>query len=361
MKATITPRPPQSSALQVYQRLAAGLIDDAAKELASSPSVRVDLTDRDARAPSPRPGARPGVRSFIDDLPAHDLDAEERVLGAIMIGPSGVVDELIELGMSVASFYSLNHRLIWASAIEVTLRDEKPDEILIIDQLRRNGLLEKVGGPSSVLSLAHTATTVTGVAAHARVLRDQEQRREARAIAIELGDVSGNGFKPERVGQLRERLDALAANPAGSNKLRLTPQSAAALMTLPEPPESDEILGRLVIRRQRLVIGAATGDGKTTMSAPRSSAAIALGPNVPRLAGCARGRLSGDRPSNKASARSTRRLREAGLDEVSSHVDILPLPPTASALDTGRPHTSPKSNASSPRGKLRRRARRPPL
>lgn len=33
MKATITPRPPQSSALQVYQRLAAALIDDAAKEL----------------------------------------------------------------------------------------------------------------------------------------------------------------------------------------------------------------------------------------------------------------------------------------------------------------------------------------
>jgi hypothetical protein len=48
--------------------------------------------------------------------------------------------------------------------------------------------------------------------------------------------------------------------------------TAKALCELPDPPASDELLGGLVARRQRTVLGADTGAGKTTMTLAMLSA-----------------------------------------------------------------------------------------
>lgn len=55
---------------------------------------------------------------------------------------------------------------------------------------------------------------------------------------------------------------------------RLSVMTARALCELPDPPASDELLGPLLVRRQRTVLGGYTGEGKTTCALAMAGAVI---------------------------------------------------------------------------------------
>lgn len=58
----------------------------------------------------------------------------------------------------------------------------------------------------------------------------------------------------------------LSMNGTGDEAFSVEVLTAKELCELPDPDASDELLGRLVVRRQRTVIGADTGAGKTTLA-----------------------------------------------------------------------------------------------
>ena len=66
--------------------------------------------------------------------------------------------------------------------------------------------------------------------------------------------------------------------------LRARGADRTRLCALPDPPDSDELLGPLVARGSRLVLGGHTGEGKTTL-ALQLVRAIVLGEELARLAG----------------------------------------------------------------------------
>ena len=99
--------------------------------------------------------------------------------------------------------------------------------------------------------------------------------------------------------------------------------TARALCELPDPPETDELLGSLVVRGQRIVIGAHTGEGKTTI-ALQVVRAVVTGEGFLEWAGRAGGRaLVIDAEQGLKTIK--RRLREAGLER-SEQVDYLRAP-----------------------------------
>ena len=54
--------------------------------------------------------------------------------------------------------------------------------------------------------------------------------------------------------------------PAPDEPFALDVLTARGVCELPDPPKSDELLGPLVVRGSRLVLGGNTGEGKTTMA-----------------------------------------------------------------------------------------------
>jgi len=62
-----------------------------------------------------------------------------------------------------------------------------------------------------------------------------------------------------------EQFAALVAA-AGHAEAMLEVRSARELCALPEPPQDEQLLGPLLLRGQRLVLGAHTGEGKTSMA-----------------------------------------------------------------------------------------------
>src|SRR3954467_1744872 len=85
-------------------------------------------------------------------VPPQNLDAEESVLGAMMLSPGaiGAVSEVI----SASDFYRANHASIYRAALDLYAKGEPVDAIPLVDELERRGQLEEIGGRVRIHELA---------------------------------------------------------------------------------------------------------------------------------------------------------------------------------------------------------------
>ncbi len=131
-------------------------------------------------------------------------------------------------------------------------------------------------------------------------LNERDIKRIARSVASK---------KPEQ----RERDD---------KPFELSVQTARGICALPDPPWSDELLGPLVVRGQRLILGGHTGEGKTTAML-QIIRAIVLGESFLDWQGSSGRALVIDAEQGLKTIK--RRLREAGLGD-SDLVDYVRVP-----------------------------------
>ena len=76
-------------------------------------------------------------------IPPHNLNAEESLLGALLLS-SDTVNSVAEWGVQVEHFYKPSHQHIY-SAIRGLMASGLPvDIVTVADELRRNGLLDEV-------------------------------------------------------------------------------------------------------------------------------------------------------------------------------------------------------------------------
>src|SRR5690349_1302183 len=95
-----------------------------------------------ARDVSPRGGAP--RRRLEARLPPHNLDAEESLLGALLLSRD-VVGTVAELGLQVEHFYKPSHQHIYQAIRGLMATGQPVDAVTVADELRRNGLLDEIG------------------------------------------------------------------------------------------------------------------------------------------------------------------------------------------------------------------------
>jgi hypothetical protein len=111
--------------------------------------------------------------------------------------------------------------------------------------------------------------------------------------------------------------------------------TAAELCELPDPPDSGELLGSLVVRGQRIILGGHTGEGKTTMKLAIVRAIVTEGEFLDWTGAGGRALVIDAEQGLKT---IKRRLREAGLDEC-PEVDYVRVPDGLS-LDSDPHHVA---------------------
>ena len=82
-------------------------------------------------------------------VPPHDLEAEQSVIGSILLDPAAItlaIDVLEE-----RDFYRENHGQMYRAALELFKAGEPIDNVTLADQLTRMGVLERVGDRKSVV------------------------------------------------------------------------------------------------------------------------------------------------------------------------------------------------------------------
>ncbi len=133
-------------------------------------------------------------------VPPQNLDAEESVLGAMMLSPGAIaaVSEILARG----DFYRESHAKIYAASLALYSKGEPVDAITLVDELERRGELEQVGGRVRIHELAALVPATANAAHYARIVSEMATLRGL----IEAGqEVARLGW--ERPGETSDLVD----------------------------------------------------------------------------------------------------------------------------------------------------------
>jgi replicative DNA helicase len=108
-------------------------------------------------------------------VPPQNLDAEESVLGAMMLSP-GAIGAVSE-ALSATDFYRESHAKVYRAALTLYGRGEPVDAITLVDELERRGELEGVGGKVRIHELAALVPAAANAGHYARIVREMSTLR----------------------------------------------------------------------------------------------------------------------------------------------------------------------------------------
>ena len=133
-------------------------------------------------------------------VPPQNLDAEESVLGAMMISP-GAIDAVSEV-LDAGHFYRESHAKIYRAALALFALGEPVDATTLENQLDKQGELEPVGGRMRLAELAALVPTSANAAHYGRIVREMAT---LRGLITAGQEVARLGW--ERPGETHDLLD----------------------------------------------------------------------------------------------------------------------------------------------------------
>ena len=113
--------------------------------------------------------------SRIERLPPQNVDAEEAVLGAILIDPDAIIR--VATFLNPEDFYREKHGWIYDTALTLHDRREPIDLLTVCDELDRRDQLDEVGGPAFITALVNAVPTSIHAEHYARIVERTGTRR----------------------------------------------------------------------------------------------------------------------------------------------------------------------------------------
>src|SRR5437764_1846635 len=119
--------------------------------------------------------------------PPQNLEAEESVLGAMMLSPGaiGAVSEILD----ASDFYCESHAKIYRSALGLYAKGEPVDAITLVDELEERGELEDAGGRVRLHELAALVPATANAAHYARIVREMATLRGLIAAGQQIAQL----------------------------------------------------------------------------------------------------------------------------------------------------------------------------
>ena len=218
-----------------------------------------------------------------EKLPPHDIDAEEAVIGSLLIDGTAIYQ--ITTFLQPADFYHEQNQWLYKACLELYQRNEAINQITLAQELDRQGKLEACGGaaylshlvsivPTS-LDIEHFAQIVYRLAISRRLI---EAARQIEAIGYQVNpdvDTSLNkaedvlfklrhGQSPRDFVHVRQVLDkyfeeaALSATPGAEGYKEALPYTLSGFTGL------DELLGGFQ-HSDLIIVGGRPSMGKTSL------------------------------------------------------------------------------------------------
>lgn len=135
--------------------------------------------------------ATPGVRSAPSPggrVPPHNIEAEESLLGAMMLSREAIT-AAIEQHVDAADYYKPAHGHIHRVCGDLYGDNEPVDPVTVAEALRREGLLDAIGGRPTLLRL-HAQTPASASAAHyAQIVHDLSLLRKLIAVGNDIAEM----------------------------------------------------------------------------------------------------------------------------------------------------------------------------
>jgi replicative DNA helicase len=147
----------------------------------------------------------------IERAPPHSIEAEQGVLGSMLIAPSEAIEEVMDK-ISTAAFFVPAHAEIFGVICELWEAKKALDLITFTQELGDRGVLERVGGAAFVTALFTVVPAPVLLGYYLEILIDKFQRREVIRFCTELTRRAYEDLESEETKQLLDDGQAAFTN-----------------------------------------------------------------------------------------------------------------------------------------------------
>lgn len=119
-----------------------------------------------------------------DKVPPHNAEAEQAVLGAILLDPDSV--PLVLRFLRPGDFYVNANKNIFSAIISLYEKGQKPDLITLTDELRLLSTLDLSGGAGYVADLTGSVPSSANVEYYARIVQETSVRRNLLRLSQQM-------------------------------------------------------------------------------------------------------------------------------------------------------------------------------
>ncbi|MEY3988579.1 MAG: replicative helicase, partial [Actinomycetota bacterium] len=114
-------------------------------------------------------------------IPPHSVEAEASLLGAMLLSREAV-SIAFERGVRSDEFYKPAHQHIFDAIRALNSAGEPVDPITVGDELRRNNLLDGIGGIDALLTLQNATPAITSAERYAKIVRETASLRKLISV-----------------------------------------------------------------------------------------------------------------------------------------------------------------------------------
>lgn len=152
-------------------------------------------------------------RPEISRTPPKNSEAEQAVLGAILLKDDAIVDAMEYV--SADNFYSRQHQILFKTMVALNDDDKPIDVVSMQVELNRRNQLEAVGGIQYLAKLAGAVPTAADVGFYAKIVHDKASLRNLIDTATKI--VSESYEDNDDVADLLDRAEQSILNVAEDN------------------------------------------------------------------------------------------------------------------------------------------------
>lgn len=140
----------------------------------------------------------------LERLPPQSIEAEQAVLGAILIDPNAIA-KIIDV-VKPNCFYKQAHKQIYSAALSLFNNNEPIDVVTISENLKSSEKLELVGGRAYINDLALSVITSANIEYYARIISEKAIMRELINAGGEIASIAYDDINTEKAVDTAEQL-----------------------------------------------------------------------------------------------------------------------------------------------------------
>jgi replicative DNA helicase len=121
---------------------------------------------------------------MTNDVLPNNIEAEEAILGGILLDPSAM-SQVANL-LSPSAFFVIAHQQIYATALELYHQDKPTDLMAVSTWLSDHKLLNKVGGQAKLVQLLNRTVSAANIDRYAELILNKYKRRQLIAAGHDI-------------------------------------------------------------------------------------------------------------------------------------------------------------------------------
>ena len=214
-----------------------------------------------------------------DKVPPQNLEAEQAVLGAMLLDWSSV-NNVVSM-LQADRFFSYQNQLIYQAMISLFTQNVHGDALTLINELTKTNKLQEAGGAAYIAALSDTVPTSANIEYYAKIVLDMAVRRDLIKMSEEIKATSFDKSRESRhileeaekkIFSLSERNDTVQVHEAKTfvaetlNIIEERYNKKEALTGIPTGLGKLDSMTSGFQNQEMIVLGARPSIGKTAMA-----------------------------------------------------------------------------------------------